>query len=230
MLYETEKVHAKARRYYSPEEHPFYGDRLEGIIPVLPLLDYPPVLADTATININDQVLKLYVNRVVPAICGGAGDDEQHGSSALCDIAALQALSRRIHIGKFVAESKFLAEPKRFTALVEARDISGINDLLTNDLVEDRVCNRARLKAVAFGQDAFSDIDVGFKVPPNVISDLYREFIIPLTKQVQVRYLFERVGGVEGPRDSEWPASLLGYQAEPNTDLGDPSDGKANWM
>lgn len=35
------------------------------------------------------------------------GDDEQHGSSVVCDVNALQALSRRVHLGKFVAESKF---------------------------------------------------------------------------------------------------------------------------
>ena len=69
----------------------------------------------------------------------------------------------------------------------------------------------ARLKAVAFGQDAFSDADVGFKVDPAAIAELYREFVIPLTKQVQVRYLFERVSA-DPPRDDEWPASLLGYQ------------------
>lgn len=35
------------------------------------------------------------------------GDDEQHGSSVVCDVSVLQALSRRVHLGKFVAESKF---------------------------------------------------------------------------------------------------------------------------
>jgi hypothetical protein len=55
----------------------------------------------TQSININDEVLRQYVGRVVPAICG-AGDDKQHGSSALCDIACLQVASREVH---FRAES-----------------------------------------------------------------------------------------------------------------------------
>ena len=63
------------------------------------------------------------------------------------------------------------------------------------------MCNRARLKAVAFGQEAFSDTDAGFKVEPSAIVAIYRDMIIPLTKQVQVRYLFQRVGGVEPPKD-----------------------------
>lgn len=47
-----------------------------------------------------------YVSEIVPMICE-PGDDEQHGSSVVCDVNALQALSRRVHLGKFVAESKF---------------------------------------------------------------------------------------------------------------------------
>lgn len=47
-----------------------------------------------------------YVSKIVPMICE-PGDDDQHGSSVVCDVNALQALSRRVHLGKFVAESKF---------------------------------------------------------------------------------------------------------------------------
>lgn len=35
------------------------------------------------------------------------GDDNNHGSAATLDILCLQALSKRIHYGKFVAEAKF---------------------------------------------------------------------------------------------------------------------------
>lgn len=151
-----------------------------------------------------------------------------------------------------MAESKYLLEPEKFEVLVRKRDIRGINELLTNSIVEERVIQRlfnfhiqyllccsisylpeesrvlrlnnkavnhcrARLKAVAFGQDAFSDVDVGFKVDPRHIVALYRDMIIPLTKQVQVRYLFERVG-VDPPRQEEWPASLLAYQERPSSE------------
>jgi chorismate mutase len=168
------------------------------------------------------------MDKVVPSIAK-QGDDSQYGSSAICDIACLQALSRRIHIGKFVAESKYMVEPEKFTALVNARDISGINGFLTNDVVEDRVVHRARLKAVAFGQEAFSGAEVGFKVNPNVIAELYRDMVIPLTKQVQVRYLFERVGGVDPPRDDEWPSSLLGYSDIPTAPEANVKRA-TNWM
>ena len=60
------------------------------------------------------------------------GDDEQHGSSVLCDIASMQALSRRIHYGKFVAESKFLKDPDTYTQYVQQGNVTAIVDLLTN--------------------------------------------------------------------------------------------------
>ena len=72
--------------------------------PALQELDYPPVLVDDHQ-NINPQILQAYLDHVVPRTCSD-GDDAQHGSSALADIAVLQALSRRVHYGKFVAEAK----------------------------------------------------------------------------------------------------------------------------
>ena len=45
------------------------------------------------SININNQILRLYIDNVLPSICVD-GDDEQHGSSALCDITCLQVRYR----------------------------------------------------------------------------------------------------------------------------------------
>ena len=49
-----------------------------------------------------------------------------------------QALSKRIHYGKFVAEAKFLAAEDRYRALIEARDAEGIMDALTDRAVEQK--------------------------------------------------------------------------------------------
>ena len=87
MLFETEQVHARARRYLSPEEHAFFPEDIAR--PALQELDYPPVLVDDHQ-NINPQILQAYLDHVVPRTCSD-GDDAQHGSSALADIAVLQA-------------------------------------------------------------------------------------------------------------------------------------------
>lgn len=57
------------------------------------------------------------------------GDDEQHGSSVVCDVSALQALSRRVHLGKFVAESKFQVTPFYFwSSAGRGGEVTGRNE------------------------------------------------------------------------------------------------------
>ena len=114
-LLETEKVHAKVRRYTSPEEHPFFPDKLPA--PILPPLTYPqkknrsfnlfisfliyPPVLHPNTVNINARIMDLYINRIVPLITT-EGDDRNYGSTATCDVVCLQALSKRCSIIHFV--------------------------------------------------------------------------------------------------------------------------------
>jgi len=153
--------------------------------------------------------LEKYIEWVVPSITK-SGDDEQHGATVLCDIAVLQALSRRVHYGKFVAESKYRSDPEGYKRLVAAGDAEGVMELLTNAAVEKKVLKRARLKAATYGTEPSTEIirnplDSGDtmavgdanpekqgKVDPTVIEDIYKKFIIPLTKDIEVAYLFQR--------------------------------------
>ena len=59
LLRETESTHAKLRRYTSPDEHPFFHDLPE---PVLPSLTYGDNPLESNSININAQVRWVYVN------------------------------------------------------------------------------------------------------------------------------------------------------------------------
>ena len=235
MFIETERLHAKVRRYTSPEEHPFFPEFLPS--PILPALQYPEILQQKTHVNVNSEVMKWYTNGVIERLCK-EGDDEQHGSSVLCDITAMQAMSRRIHFGKFVAgmllffplflttpvpvsytilweinvESKFQGDPDAYTELAQLNDVAGILELLTNVDVERKVLRRAHLKASTYGRDISvaptllsKDINSQdqMKVDPMLIAELYRDMIIPLTKDVEVRYLFHRVG-LEPPPQSEY--------------------------
>lgn len=211
MLIETEKLHSKVRRYKSPEEHAFFPAYLPP--PILPDLSFPNLLVMKEKFDVNSEVFRWYVGSVIPKLCV-QGDDEQHGSSVLCDIVALQALSRRIHYGNFVAESKFLQDPDTYTALVKNGDVIGILNLLTNVEVERGVIRRAFMKASTYGQDLSSatainqrinnnlQSETNYKVDPMLISDTYRDMIIPLTKDVEVRYLFQRLGETPPPPDT----------------------------
>jgi chorismate mutase len=184
MLLETEKLHSKVRRYTSPEEHPFFPSLLPS--PILPELSYPQqiLLKGKGAVDVNCEIMRWYEEKIIDRLCV-PGDDEQHGSSVLCDITALQALSRRIHYGKFVAESKFLKDPDTYTRLAHENNVTGIVDLLTNVEVEKRVLRRAFVKASTYGQD-ITGLTEGFKVEPMLLADIYRDMIIPLTKDVEV--------------------------------------------
>jgi len=234
MLTETEKVHSGLRRYKSPEEHAFYPEKLVSECQYLKKdLEYDNGLlsdvGDASNVNFNEILLKKYIEDVVPSTCA-KGDDEQHGSCVLADIAVLQALSKRVHYGKFVAESKYISDPEGYQALVDANDAEGVMKLLTNEAVELKVLRRARLKAATYGTEPLladlpplygeekttssivaaaaasavvaaleamgddSASQSSNKVCPSTVEDIYRDLIIPLTKDVEVAYLFRRCG------------------------------------
>lgn len=193
MLRETEQLHGKIRRYTSPDEHAFYPGDLPPL--VLPPIQYPSVLAAHAkSININDQVLSLYLGTILPGITE-PGDDNNYGSAAMYDVLALQALSKRIHYGMFVAEAKFRAQPEKYGDLIRDKDADGLMELLTDRAVEIKVVDRVKLKAATFGQDlaAPGGAQVRYKVAPETVAALYDDFVMPLTKDVQVAYLLRRL-------------------------------------
>ena len=53
-----------------------------------------------------------------------------------------QALSKRIHYGKFVAEAKFRKQTDEYRALIARQDGAAILELLTDRAVELKVCMR----------------------------------------------------------------------------------------
>ncbi|KGN59526.1 chorismate mutase 1, chloroplastic isoform X3 [Cucumis sativus] len=195
MVKETEKLHAKAGRYKSPDEHPFFPNELPQ--PLLPPLQYPRVLHPIAdTININPKVWDMYFRDLIPRLVED-GDDGNCGSSAVCDTICLQALSKRIHYGKFVAEAKFQASPDAYKAAIRAQDKQKLMDMLTYPTVEETVKRRVEMKATVYGQEVTTDeegeLQAAYKIKPSVVADLYGDWIMPLTKEVQVQYLLRRL-------------------------------------
>ncbi|KAI9364732.1 chorismate mutase [Pilaira anomala] len=189
-FWETEKVHAKVRRYTSPDEYAFTSPLPE---PILPKLDFEQFIVPD-DINVNNRIMDFYVKDILPTICK-QGDDKNYGSSATKDIEALQALSKRIHFGKFIAESKFRSNPEEYIRLALANDREKIDELLTNKLVEKKVLERLRRKALVYGQTLDEEQEGTsklLKIPVDVVVDLYKKWAIPLTKVVEVDYLINR--------------------------------------
>lgn len=187
MLLETERSHAKVRRYSSPDEYPFFDNLPEPILPALHLDDNP---ISPNTINVNTAIRELYENEIIPHICLD-GDDNEYGSAAVCDVACLQSLSKRIHYGKFVAESKFRKSNQTLLDAINSRNKDAIMDAITDDAVEDAVLQRVGAKAAAYTHE-LSSASTTSTVNPEIIVEIYRSWIIPLNKQVQVDYLLQR--------------------------------------
>lgn len=73
--------------------------------------------------------------------------------------------------------------------------------LLTSEIQEETVKRRVEEKAKVFGQDVTVDNIISrnessrpeYKVDPNVVYYLYGNWVIPLTKLVEVEYLLHRL-------------------------------------
>jgi chorismate mutase len=185
LLHETERIHARLRRYTSPDEQPFFADLPPPILSALRFHDNP--LAPN-TVNINDRIRTAYECEIVPFLCE-PGDDGQYGSSAVCDITSLQAVSKRIHYGKFVAESKFREQPETYSALARAGDAATVAARILDPEVEAAVLRRIERKARSYG------VEIGAPesaLDPGVFVEIYRRWIIPMNKAVQVAYLLAR--------------------------------------
>ena len=81
---------------------------------------------------------------------------------------------------------------------VVLQDRAQLMKLLTHETVEAAIKERVEMKAKTFGQDVTvnqeEDVaDPVYKIKPSLVANLYGEWIMPLTKQVQVEYLLRRL-------------------------------------
>jgi chorismate mutase len=189
LLYQ-ERMDAEFGRFCVPEERPFYR-RLPEAKRSAKLPPTGLFLDDFNAINQMPEITARYLD-LVQTICR-RGDDGHYGSSVEHDVYALQAIARRIHYGSlYVGEGKFRSAPDVFTALIEKGDEQAIIEKLTRRDVEERIVRRISEK-VALAQSKVNT-SVRHAVDPLVITDFYREVIVPLTKKGEARYLLQRRG------------------------------------
>ncbi|KAG8991364.1 chorismate mutase aro7 [Tulasnella sp. JGI-2019a] len=175
-LKEIETFHAKARRYTSPDEYPFTKG-LPG--PLIPALKFPQILYDhpnCMNLNVNPSILSFYTRSVVPRVTqratlnlasrnramGIQGDEEyeddgNYGSAATIDVELLHAISKRVHYGKFVSESKFREHPALFVPHILQKDRTALEDLITKPAVERALLARLIKKTTIYGADLGMD-------------------------------------------------------------------------
>ncbi|KAK9478194.1 chorismate mutase, partial [Lipomyces japonicus] len=193
ILREEEGVHAKVRRYESPDEVAFFPSELPQ--PILPPISYPVILHPHPNkVNVNDRIFDFYVNEIVPKISRPGEQPENLGSSSLCDVECLRSLSRRIHFGRFVAEAKFRSEQELMTKLIIDRDVVGLEAAITNSAVEKQILVRLKKKAETYGSEIkLQSSEEKKKVDAESVVELYERWVIPLTKVVEIEYLLHRL-------------------------------------
>ncbi|URE34542.1 chorismate mutase [Musa troglodytarum] len=218
---ETEAVQAKAGRYENPVEIPFFPRHMTSTL--APPYDFPNELhAAAAAVNVSGTIWREYLDGWLPQITS-QGDDGNYAPTAAADLVCLQvrrsevncayrkhekrklirlrqALSRRIHYGRYVAEAKYRDAPQDYNTAIRAQDRDALMKLLTFEGQEDAVKRRVEEKAKVFGQDVTlgKRADGGgnatdYKVDPVVVYRLYGDWVIPMTKMVQVEYLLRRL-------------------------------------
>ncbi|KAL6867603.1 hypothetical protein ACP4OV_015627 [Aristida adscensionis] len=198
---ESEAVQSKTGRYRSLQEIPFFTYRVP--FTMAPPYNFTTELYPAAAfVNVNDAIWGIYFNELLPLLVKN-GDDGNYAVTVDSDLACLQALSRRINYGRFVAEVKFRGDQQTYASLIQSKDRDGLMKLLTSETQEDVVKRRVEKKAMVFGQSITLDgpIHTGeknssqasLKIDPSVVYKLYEQWVIPLTKQVEVEYLLHRL-------------------------------------
>uniref|UniRef100_A0A0E0LVC3 Chorismate mutase n=1 Tax=Oryza punctata TaxID=4537 RepID=A0A0E0LVC3_ORYPU len=198
---ESEAVHAKAGRYQSLQEIPFFPFRVPFTL--APPYNFTTELYSAAAfVNVNDAIWSTYFNQLLPLLAKNS-DDGNYAATVASDLVCLQALSRRINYGRYVAEVKFIGDQQNYTTLIRNKDTDALMKLLTSEAQEDVVKRRVQKKAMVFGQNVTLDgpVETGnsnssqtsFKVDPSLVYELYDKWVIPLTKQVEVEYLLHRL-------------------------------------
>nr|XP_019050769.1 chorismate mutase [Kwoniella bestiolae CBS 10118]OCF29699.1 chorismate mutase [Kwoniella bestiolae CBS 10118] len=220
-IFEIESFHARAYPQHSPDEHAFTPlDKLPQ--PIIKPQSLPSLLHQPAakhpSVNVNSRILAFYLDHIVPGITSttrlALEDDGNYGSAATRDVEVLQALSRRIHFGMFVSESKFLEAPHNFIPHILNPNPEALAGLITKPAVEAKLLIRLANKARVYGCEMDADGKV-IEVPDEemaargkidlaTIVSMYRDWVIPLTKDVEVDYLLHRLDGVSQTQIDEW--------------------------
>ncbi|KAL5664670.1 hypothetical protein ACJX0J_024778, partial [Zea mays] len=124
-----------AGHYQKPEDVPFFPQDLPS--PLFPTKPSPKVLHPFASlVTVNDAIWKMYFDELLPLFTVD-GDDGSYAQTVALDLACLQVLSQRIHIGKYVAEVKFKDAPQEYSRLIKEKQYKKC--LGTNSLVQKRI-------------------------------------------------------------------------------------------
>lgn len=136
--------------------------------------------ADAPSLAARVRILRpTYLLRILPGLC----TDAPGNGPAPClasDAACLDALARRLALSVHVASRKRETLPDSLQSALQSHDPSHVEAAITHPSVEQDVLARIRTRV----RDQSSD-----PMLPDRIASLYAEWIIPLSRKIQVHGL-----------------------------------------
>jgi len=174
---DKELVECLITRAHLPRNDRLYAD-IDGVLPKLDVL--AGQFADSSTLAGRVQVLRpAYLQHWRLLICA-PGEDGERAPCMAADTACLDALARRLGLSVHVATRKREAIPETLHAAIKSGEATQVEEAITHPAVEVEVLARIRAQALAEEAD---------EVTINQIAALYKDWIIPLSRKIQVHGL-----------------------------------------
>ncbi|MEI8241886.1 MAG: hypothetical protein WCI17_01330 [bacterium] len=124
-----------------------------------------------------------YARLVAKTIAAHETDADNAADCAAADGVLVDAVRRRLRVALAIARAKAAGQTPHFRALIQARDAGELEKAITQPAVEEQVIARAVTAARELPPDGLS---ASF---PNRVAAIYRDWIIPLARRVQVEAL-----------------------------------------
>jgi len=121
----------------------------------------------------------LYVNTLLPVLCA-PGNDIDRRKCIAADANCMNALVQRLNLSVHVAALKLEEIPEALRMPLQKRDTVLLEEAITNHTVEAEVI--ARILDMTRDQHASAEL-------PDRIARLYAEWIIPISRKIQVHDL-----------------------------------------
>ncbi len=150
----------------------------------LPVADTATRFGSSPTIAGRGLLLRpLYVKTLLPILCS-AGTDPDRRKCIAADASCLNALVQRLNLSVHVAALKREEIPEPLRLPLEKRDPIQLETAITNHAVEAEVIGRI-LEMSRIRQNHTAEL-------PEKISRLYADWIIPLSRKIQVHDLLAK--------------------------------------
>lgn len=170
-LERLEQYHASLGRYHFPDQY-----RLTDVSRHSPVRrGFPTSPIRQVDIELKDEIISFY-KKTLEDLCRQGDDPTTYGETVYCDADLIALLNERINIGRFVAESKLLANPS-------IREVVGNRETLRSHLKQPK-----RERAVL---DAARSIALRYDLNPDVVERCF-QWLITKTLEVEIQYLQKR--------------------------------------